>query len=110
MARVQLREIAQARSGDKGNMVDISLFAPNEEWYEVFAEQITAEKVKEHFEGLVEGEVTRYEVPNIQALKFVCTNALNGGGSSSIRMDNLGKCFGTNLLRMKITAKEGEQT
>jgi hypothetical protein len=107
MTSIPLREIAQARSGDKGNTVDISLFAPDEEWYGIFVEQVTAARVKQHFAGLVEGEVIRYEVPNILALKFVCTNALNGGGSSSIRMDNLGKCFGSNLLRMEVTGKEG---
>jgi hypothetical protein len=106
MSSVQLREVAQARSGDKGNTVDLSLFAPDKEWYEMFVEQVTAERVKQHFAGLVEGEVRRYEVPNVLALKFVCTSALNGGGSSSIRMDNLGKCFGANLLRMEIKGRE----
>lgn len=106
MAKVKLAEIAQARSGDKGNTVDISLFASTEEWYGLFLEQVTATRVKEHFTGLIEGEVIRYELPNILALKFVCRNALNGGGSASIRMDNLGKCFGSNLLRLEIEGGE----
>ncbi|MFD3447092.1 hypothetical protein ACFDTO_21050 [Microbacteriaceae bacterium 4G12] len=102
MPKVLLKELAQARSGDKGNMVNIGLFAPNEAIYHVFFEQVTSEKVKQHFQGLVEGKVERFEVPNIYALNFLCHEALNGGGSSSIRLDNLGKCFGANLLRFEI--------
>ena len=102
MVKIQLKDIAQARSGDKGNTVDIGLFAPDRKMYELFLDQVTSEVVKKHFEGLVKGKVTRYELPNILALKFVCKNALDGGGSSSLRVDNLGKCFGSNLLRLEI--------
>lgn len=102
MAKVQLKDVAQARSGDKGNSSDISLFAPSQELYEVFKREVTAERVKEFFTGLVEGEVHRYEVPNVLALKFLCTEALGGGAPSSLRLDNLGKCFGSNLLRMEV--------
>lgn len=103
---IQLREVAQARSGDKGNTVNIALFAPDKEWYDVFLREVTAEKVKKHFAGLVEGEVTRYEVPNILALNFVCTEALGGGGASSLRLDSLGKTYSSNLLRMHIARDE----
>lgn len=106
MARIQLREISQARSGDKGNTVNIALFAPTDSWYRVFVQEVTAERVKAHFSGLVEGEVTRYLMPNIRGMNFVCEEALNGGGSASIRMDNLGKCFGANLLRMEIEVED----
>lgn len=102
MSKILLKDIAQARSGDKGNTVNIGLFASDEAFYELFAEQITAEKVKAHFGELVEGEVIRYEVPTINAFNFILKEALNGGGSASIRVDSLGKCFGTNLLRMEI--------
>lgn len=106
MAQVQLRNISQARSGDKGNDVNIALFAPNEQIYNLFLREVTPERVKNHFKGLVEGEVVRYEVPNILALNFVCREALNGGGSASIRLDNLGKTFSSNLQRMFIDADE----
>ncbi|WP_216829820.1 AtuA-related protein [Alkalihalobacterium elongatum] len=106
MVKVKLKEIAQSRSGDKGNTVNVALFAPNQEIYDIFLAEVTPEKVKEHFTGLVEGEVVRFDLPNIFALNFVCKEALNGGGSSSIRLDNLGKCFGSNLLRMEIEVDE----
>ncbi|MED1795936.1 AtuA-related protein [Brevibacillus nitrificans] len=106
MGNLQLRQVAFARSGDKGNTVNIGLFAARPEWYEVFVREVTPERVKEHFRGLVEGEVERYLMPNIHAMNFVLRGALGGGGSTSIRMDNLGKCFGSNLLRMEIEADE----
>lgn len=106
MAVVQLKEIAQSRSGDKGNTVNIGVFAPNQAIYEVFLAQLTAERVKEHFAGLVQGKVIRYELPNILALNFVCKEALDGGGSSSLRLDNLGKCFGANMLRLQIEVED----
>jgi hypothetical protein len=102
MALVKLKELAQARSGDKGNTVNVGVFAPNQAIYQVFLKELTALKVKEHFTGLVDGEVTRYELPNILALNFVCKDALDGGGSSTLRLDNLGKCFGANILRLEI--------
>lgn len=106
MAEVRLREFAQARSGDKGNTVNIGLFAPTDVLFETLVREVTPEKVKNHFGGLVEGQVHRYLLPNIRALNFVCERALGGGGSASIRMDNLGKCFGSNLLRMEVEVEE----
>ena len=102
MAGVLLRELAHARSGDKGNTVNIGLFPYRDEDYELLKEKVTADRVKKHFAGLVEGEVVRYEVPNLKAFNFVLKGALNGGASRSLRSDNLGKCFGANLLRMYV--------
>jgi hypothetical protein len=102
MAVVKLKDIAQARSGDKGNIVNVGVFAPNQAIYEEFRTQLTPDRVRAHFAGLVEGEVLRYELPNIFGLNFVCKEALAGGGSSSLRLDNLGKCFGSNMLRLEI--------
>ncbi len=102
MAKIQLRYIAQARSGDKANNSDISLFARTPEMYEVFKREVTALRVKEHFKDLVFGPVIRYEVPSVLAFKFVLYNALGGGAAASLRSDNLGKSFGSNLLRLEI--------
>ena len=106
MTKVQLVDIAQARSGDKGNNIDLGLFAPDEKIYDLLIEQVTAERVKDHFKDLVKGEVIRYELPNILALKFVCKQALDGGGSTSIRVDTLGKTYSSNLLRLEVDMKE----
>lgn len=102
MVKVALRDIVLARSGDKGNHCDISVFAPNEALYEHLRRVLTADVVKDHFGEWVQGPVERFEVPNLLALKFLCHDALGGGASSSLRLDNLGKCFGPNLLRIQI--------
>lgn len=106
MTKVQLRHLVQARSGDKGNTVNIAVFAPDERIYEVLLKEVTAAKVKEHFSGLVNGEITRYTLPNLNAMNFVCKQALGGGGSATMRMDNLGKCFASNLMRMEIEIED----
>lgn len=106
MKKIKLREVSQVRSGDKGNSINIALYAPNEELYQIFLREVTADKVKEHFRDLVKGDVIRFEVPNILALNFLCKDALDGGGSSSLRLDNLGKTFGSNLQRMVIEVDE----
>ncbi len=100
--RIQLRWIAQARSGDKGDIANVALFAPTPETYALFVREVTAERVKAHFGDFVRGRVDRYEVPNVRALNFVCHGALGGGGAASMRSDPLGKSYGSNLLRMEI--------
>ena len=98
----RLVELAHARSGDKGDKADISLFAYDRLTYDLFAREVTAERVREHFKGIITGEVERYEVPNVLALKFVLHGALNGGASRSLRSDGLGKSLSSALLRMEI--------
>ena len=98
----RLAELAHARSGDKGDKADISLFAYDRPTYDLFVREVTAERVKAHFKGIITGEVERYEVPNVLALKFVLHGALNGGASRSLRSDGLGKSLSSALLRMEI--------
>jgi hypothetical protein len=106
MRRVQLAQIASSRSGDKGNISDISLFAKNNKIYEFLKNVVTPERIKEHFSGLCTGKVERYEVPNVLALKFVLHDALGGGSASSLRMDNLGKSLSAALLRMEVEVSD----
>src|SRR5260370_5216710 len=100
--RKQLVELAHARSGDKGDIADISLFAPDLEIYDLLAREVTAERVKMHFAGIITGNVERFEVPNILALKFVLHCALDGGASRSFRIDTLVKSLSSSLLSMQI--------
>ena len=102
--RRQLVELAHARSGDKGDKADLSLFAPDQAIYALLAREVTAERVKKHFEGIITGKVERFEVPNVLALKFVLHGALDGGASRSLRSDALGKSLASALLRMEIDA------
>jgi hypothetical protein len=100
--RMQLREICGFRSGDKGDTVDIALFAYDDAGYDLIVREVTAERVKEHFGSLVRGDVVRYEAANVRALNFVLRGALGGGGPRTLRSDNLGKSLGGALVRLEI--------
>jgi hypothetical protein len=102
MKTVQLVELAHARSGDKGNMCNIGLIAKSPEYYRTLVEKVTAERVRRHFAGVCLGKVERFELPNLQALNFLLYEALDGGGTISLRADPQGKTFSTALLRMQI--------
>ena len=102
MHKVQLREIAHARSGDKGDNANIGLIALKPEYYPVLVREVTAERVKQHFAGVCFGPVERYEIPNLNALNFVLHQALDGGGTISLKTDSQGKTYSAALLRMHI--------
>lgn len=102
MARVKLLQLAHGRSGDKNDTCNIGLVARNPEAYEILKREITAERVREYFRGLVEGEVTRYELPNLMALNFVLKKALGGGGTKTLRFDTIGRSMASALLEMEI--------
>lgn len=100
--RVQLRRLAHARSGDKGDTANVGLIALRPEYYDLLREQVTAARVARHFRGLIAGPVERYELPNLHALNFLLHGALDGGGTMSLKTDAQGKVFSTALLRMEI--------
>ena len=102
MRRVQLIELAHARSGDKGNMSNIGLIARRPEYYPLLVRHATAERVKQHFAGVCLGPVERYELPNLEALNFLLHDALDGGGTLALCADPQGKTFSAALLRMEI--------
>ena len=102
MARVPLRQIAHARSGDKGDCANIGLIALEPRHYPVLVEQVTAQRVKEHFRELCKGKVERFELPNLHALNFLLYEALDGGGTVSLRTDAQGKTLSAALLRMEV--------
>ena len=100
MTRVQLRSLCGARSGDKLDVSDITLFADDERAYLALCDAVTPEVVAKHFGPLLTGEVERYLVPNVWALKFVLHGALGGGASAGLRSDGQGKTHGLALLRL----------
>lgn len=104
--RIQLRQIAHARSGDKGDTANIGLIALKPEYYPVLVREVTAERVKRHFAGICEGEVERFEVPNLHALNFLLHHSLDGGGTLSLKVDPQGKTYSAALLRMAVELSE----
>lgn len=104
---VPLVRLAWARSGDKGDSSNIGVIARRPEWLPLLREQLTEEQVAAWLAHLVQGSVTRYDVPGIHALNFLCTGALDGGGIASLRNDPLGKGMGQILLTMPIRVPAG---
>ena len=98
---IQLRWLAHARSGDKGNTANVGLIALEPEWYPLLVRQVTAARVARHFRGVV-SRVERFELPNLSALNFLLHDALDGGGTISLKTDAQGKVYSTALLRMEI--------
>jgi len=106
VSRFRLADVGQARSGDKGDLANVALFAPTDALYEVFKREVTPQRVKRLFGRFVKGTVDRYEVPNVRALNFVLHEALDGGAARSLRSDPLGKSYGSLLLRMEIDIED----
>ncbi|MES2614804.1 MAG: acyclic terpene utilization AtuA family protein [Bdellovibrionota bacterium] len=104
--RVCLMEIAHARSGDKGDMVNIGLIGRSPECYVWLRENITAEKVNDWFHSLCKGQVHRHCVPHLWALNFLLEQSLGGGGTMSLQIDAQGKTFSQALLRCEVDIPE----
>lgn len=100
--RICLMEIAHARSGDKGDTVNIGLIGRSPECYVWLRENITSEKVNDWFHSLCKGKVSRYLVPNLWALNFLLEESLGGGGTMSLQIDAQGKTFSQALLRCEV--------
>jgi hypothetical protein len=98
--KVNLVDIAHARSGDKGDTANVGVIALRPEWYPFIADQLTLDRVRAHFRGIITGDVERYELPNLNALNFLLHGALDGGGTLSLKTDAQGKVFSTAMLRM----------
>src|SRR5678815_576747 len=101
---IPLREIAYARSGDKGNSANIAVFGRSSAAYAWLRDHLIASMVEEYFRPLGVGPVTRYDVPNLEALNFVLPDILSGGGSRSLRIDAQGKTLGMALLELQVDA------
>jgi hypothetical protein len=98
---LQLRWLAHARSGDKGDTANVGLIALEPEYYSILQREVTVARVARHFKGMVHG-VERFELPNLNALNFLLHGALDGGGTISLKTDAQGKVYSTALLRMEI--------
>jgi hypothetical protein len=98
----KLHELAHCRAGDKGDTSILSLIAYRAEDYPVLAERVTVEAVRKHLQGIVLGDVRRYELPGLWALQFVCDRSLNGGVTTSLALDAHGKSLSYALLEMSV--------
>lgn len=106
MKKVLLRELAFARSGDKGDVSDIGIMAKSKNIYDLLVKTLTPEKIKEHFKGMVKGDVEVYPMPNINSIEIVLRQALGGGATCTLRFDQTGKSMGQALLRLQVEADD----
>ena len=104
--KIRLGQIAHARSGDKGSSSNVGLIFYSVEVYEWAKKYITAGRLKEHFKGIVMGDIMRYEMDNLLALNFILGDSLGGGGSESLLNDAQGKTHGQALLIMEVELPE----
>lgn len=106
--KVRLLDIAHARSGDKGDTANVGVIAIKPEWFPLINRELTRKRVTQHFEGMITGEVDRFEIPNLNALNFLLHGALGGGGTLSLKTDAQGKVYSTALLRMVLDVPDEE--
>ena len=102
MKQIPLYAMAHARSGDKGDGSNVGVLAYDEQGYEILRAWLSPERVKAHFGSIVQGDVERFEMPNLLALNFLLHDSLGGSGSASIKNDAQGKTHAMALLRIAV--------
>jgi hypothetical protein len=100
----RLFDLAYGRSGDKGNIANVSVIARSPAAYAEIKAKVTAERVKAHLGPLAPGRIERFELDNIGALNFVLHDALDGGATRSLRLDALAKALAGAVLFMPLDA------
>ena len=106
--KVRLVDLAHTRSGDKGDTANVGVIALDERWYPLLAKHLTRDRVRDHFRGVIAGDVERYELPNLGALNFLLHGALDGGGTLSLKTDAQGKVYSTAMLRRTLDGPDDE--
>jgi len=106
MKKVQLKELAYARSGDKGDVCNVGVMAKTKNVYEYLLKTLTPEKIKAFYKGMVKGDVEIYPLPNLDSLEVVLRRSLGGGATCTLRFDQTGKSMGPVMLGMEIDADE----
>lgn len=99
---MKLREIAHGRAGDKGNTCNVSVIAYDRRHFPHLRREVTAARVRACLDGIVLGDVVRYELPQLGALNFVMTRALGGGVTRSLALDAHGKTLSSALMDLEI--------
>jgi len=101
-SKLTVRDIAIARSGDKGNRATLSVIARDPADYPLLERTLSAERVRQHYQGIVQGKVDRYPLPDLGALQFVLHEALSGGVTRSLALDAHGKTLCSAVLNIRL--------
>lgn len=100
--KVKLRSLAYARTGDKGDNLNIGVLARDEAAYQSLKTRLTARVVQEYLAPFAQGEVVRYDLPNLGGFNFLLRQALAGGATRSLRFDFMGRSLAEVLLEMEL--------
>ena len=100
MQDIELYQLAHARTGDKGNKVNISVIAYRAEDFDLLVEQVTEARVAEHFAHRKPTRVVRFLLPKLGAMNFVLDDVLDGGVNDSLNLDMHGKALSFHLLTL----------
>jgi len=106
VATIELKQIAHARSGDKGDHANVGVIAYTVAGYDYLSRELTAARVQEYFAGLNPSRVERFELPRLHAFNFMLYDALAGGASRSLRIDTQGKLLASAVLELKLPRPE----
>jgi len=107
---MKLVEIAHARAGDKGTIINISLIAYEPAHFEHLKRYVTARAVRDHFAGLIKGNIDRYELPTLYAFNYVLNDVVGGGVTRSAALDTHGKTWSSALLELELPQTPTGQT
>ncbi len=106
MKKVLLKDLAFARSGDKGDVCNVGIMAKSKNIYEFLEKSLTPAKIKKHYKGMIKGNVEIYPMPNIDSLEVVLRQSLGGGATCTLRFDQTGKSMCGAMLRMELEVDE----
>ena len=104
---VELRTIAHARAGDKGNRSNVSVFAYDPKDFELLKTQVTESRIKLYFGPLFLGTIQRFVLPKLHGINLVIDNALDGGVNESLNLDGHGKSWSFLVLSLPIDLDYG---
>ena len=102
---MKLRDLAHARTGDKGNISNISVIAYNPEDFDYLARELDEQRIADVFSSIVQGGVKRYDLPQLGAFNFVLSQALGGGVTRSVALDAHGKSLSAYLLDLDLAER-----
>ena len=104
--RVPLRQVAHARAGDKGDRSNVAVFVCHAKHYGAVKAQLTPERLKAEFGGVLRGTVRRFALDHLCALNFVMDEALEGGVNQSLNLDAHGKSWSFLVLALEVELEE----
>jgi hypothetical protein len=102
-----LGTVAYARSGDKGGNCNVGIWAPDERAWPWLRDALSTAELRRLMPEIKELDVVRHEFPRLRAVHFVLRGLLGTGGSSNLRIDQVGKAVGE-YLRAKHLPVPGE--